>query len=172
MDKKIFATIKMVGGGKMRIALDPSSAPETVKNFTDLVGKRYYDGLCFHRVIDGFMIQGGGFRQSGDTLISAPALPPIRGEFSSNGVKNGIKHKKGVISMARTVVKNSATSQFFICVADTPFLDGEYAAFGACADEESIATAVAISKVATRTIPAGYDDVPEKPVIIETIVLE
>ena len=118
--------IEMADGGIIRIELDPASAPITCKNFEKLVSEGFYDGLIFHRVIAGFMIQGGdptgtGMGGSKDT---------IKGEFASNGVKNPISHKRGVISMARTNRPNSASSQFFICHADATFLDGQYAAFG------------------------------------------
>lgn len=168
----ITATIILEDGRKMRLNLREDVAPISVKNFVELAEKKYYDGLCFHRVIDGFMIQGGGFKAAGSSLIPAPELKPIKGEFESNGVSNTLKHKTGVISMARTPIKDSATSQFFICVADTPFLDGEYAAFGECADKESIDTAVAIGKVKTHTLPYGYGDVPVTPVVIKTITIE
>lgn len=159
-------------GEQIRLKLDPSAAPISVGNFTALAKDKYYDGLCFHRVIDGFMIQGGGLRDEGGRLFPAPELKPIKGEFASNGVKNPIKHKTGVISMARTMIKDSATSQFFICVADTPFLDGEYAAFGTCADPQSVAVAKKIAKVATHTIPQGYADVPVEPIVIKTVIVE
>ena len=166
------ATIILKDGRQIRLNLNEKAAPISVGNFVELAEKKYYDGLCFHRVIDGFMIQGGGLRAEGGRLISAPELKPIKGEFESNGVKNPIKHKTGVISMARTPIKDSATSQFFICVADTPFLDGEYAAFGECADKESVDTAIAIGKVETHTLPYGYDAVPVTPVVIKTVVIE
>ena len=167
-----FAVIQLEDGRRMKFKLREDVAPISVDNFVKLAEKRYYDGLCFHRVIDGFMIQGGGFTAGASSLRPAPELKPIKGEFESNGVHNTLKHKKGVISMARTPLKDSATSQFFICVADTPFLDGEYAAFGESVDNDSINTAVAIGKVPTHTLPYGYGDVPVTPVVIKTITIE
>ena len=110
--------------GKFVMELYPKYAPETVRNFADLVNSGFYDGLIFHRVIPGFMAQGG--QGSPDK-----ELEPIKGEFRSNGFSdNTLKHERGVVSMARTPDKDSATSQFFICFEDSPHLDGEYAAFG------------------------------------------
>ena len=109
--------------GTVTLELDPNAAPETVNNFVDLAASGFYDGLKFHRIMDGFMIQGGA-----DPTAD---LQPIKGEFASNGVNNTISHVEGVISMARVPGDpNSATSQFFITVADSTFLDGDYAAFG------------------------------------------
>ena len=148
--------IKLKDGRKMNATLDESAAPETVANFAKLVDEKFFDGLIFHRVIPGFMIQGGGMDAS------------IKGEFASNGVKNPISHVPGVLSMARTQVKDSASSQFFVCVADCTFLDGEYAAFGKLDDKESLDVAISISTV--RTGRYGYfDDVPLEPVVIDTI---
>lgn len=112
--------------GKVVLELDGSQAPITVTNFVNLVNSQFYDGLTFHRIMDGFMVQGGdptgtGFGGSSQT---------IKGEFAQNGVENNISHKTGVISMARSSNMDSASSQFFICVADDEFLDGSYAAFG------------------------------------------
>ncbi len=119
-------TIEMESGQKIQIELYPEVAPITVANFVKLVESNYYDGLTFHRVIPGFMIQGGCPKGTG---IGGPGYQ-IRGEFSSNGVKNDLKHSRGVISMARAMDPNSAGSQFFIMVADSNHLDGQYASFG------------------------------------------
>ncbi len=118
--------IEMENGGNIVVELYPDKAPETVANFQKLVGEGFYDGLTFHRVIPGFVIQGGdpegtGMGGSGKT---------IKGEFLSNGVANDLKHEKGVLSMARSKMPDSASSQFFICVEAAPHLDGSYAAFG------------------------------------------
>ena len=121
------ATITMKDGGVMKLELYPDVAPNTVKNFISLANKGFYDGLIFHRIIAGFMIQGGGYTAEG---MPADVDYAIKGEFASNGVKNDLKHVRGVISMARTQVRDSASSQFFIMHADAPHLDGEYAAFG------------------------------------------
>jgi len=120
------ATIEMADGGVITIELDLQAAPNTVKNFIALVKNSFYDNLIFHRAIPGFMLQGGCPQGSG---MSGPGYT-IKGEFSKNGFSNPIMHKRGVISMARTADPNSAGSQFFIMVADSPHLDGQYAAFG------------------------------------------
>ncbi len=168
MEKTVKIMIEMQDGGVMNLELYPELAPITVNNFVDLCNRGYYDGLCFHRVIDGFMIQGGGFTHSGGRLLPKGGAKEIKGEFASNGVNNPVKHTAGTISMARTMVKDSASSQFFICVADTPFLDGEYAAFGRVCDAESLNKAVSIGKVKTGRVEY-YDDVPVNPVVIKTI---
>ena len=169
MENKISAVIEFVGGKKINLELYPDVAPISVDNFVKLCKAGFYDGLCFHRVIPGFMIQGGGFvAKDGGLKNKDPLTAAIKGEFASNGVKNDLKHTAGVISMARTMIKDSATSQFFICVADTPFLDGEYAAFGKVADEESLKVAISVSKVQTGSW-RGYDDVPVRPVEIQSV---
>ena len=117
----------MTDGQKFVMEVYPKVAPITVDNFLSLVEEGFYDGLTFHRIIDGFMAQGGAFdpvNQSND-----PAAK-IKGEFSSNGVENNLSHRRGVVSMARTNIPDSASSQFFICYGDASYLDGEYAAFG------------------------------------------
>jgi peptidyl-prolyl cis-trans isomerase B (cyclophilin B) len=118
--------IEMQNGNAMDVELFPAVAPITVENFLKLVGENFYDGLIFHRVIPGFMIQGGCPQGTG---TGGPGHT-IKGEFSGNGVPNDLKHVRGVISMARSGMPNSAGSQFFIMVEDAPFLDGQYAAFG------------------------------------------
>ena len=159
--------IEFTDGKKINLELYPEHAPITVENFLSLVKKGFYDGLCFHRVIENFMIQGGGFIYD-DGLIQKPAPKTIKGEFIANGVNNKLKHTAGVISMARTMVKDSASSQFFICTVDTPHLDGQYAAFGKVIDKESLETAIAISKVETGYVDY-YSDVPIEPIVIKTI---
>ncbi len=118
--------IEMEDGGIMEGELYEDIAPKTVENFVSLIEKNFYDGLIFHRVIPGFMIQGGCPNGNG---MGGPGYT-IDGEFTSNGFKNDLKHSRGVLSMARAMDPNSAGSQFFIMVADAPHLDGEYAAFG------------------------------------------
>ena len=166
MENVIDAVIELQSGKKIILELYPATAPITVENFTKLCNQGFYDGLCFHRVIPGFMIQGGGFAFA-EGLTPKPA-ESIKGEFRSNGVANDLKHEPGVISMARTSAKNSASSQFFICVAPCNYLDGEYAAFGRVKDEESLKTAKEISEVKTGKW-MNYDDVPVTPVVIKTI---
>ena len=133
----MYAQIKLSNGKNINVELYENVAPISVKNFIDLANSGYYKGTIFHRIIEDFMIQGGGYIVKDNTLMEAPELKPIKGEFKSNGVENNLKHELGVLSMARTSIKDSATSQFFICSANTPWLDGEYAAFGKTTDEES-----------------------------------
>jgi peptidyl-prolyl cis-trans isomerase B (cyclophilin B) len=156
--QKPVVEITMQDGGKIDIELDPSEAPDTVKNFLKLVNEGFYDGLTFHRIIPGFMIQGGD--PEGTGLGGSDAT--IKGEFSSNGVKNSISHERGVISMARSNDPDSASSQFFITNADSVFLDGEYAAFGRVTS--GMDTVDQISAVKT-----GANDAPETPVVIASI---
>ena len=118
--------ITMENGDIMEFEMYPDVAPKTVQNFVDLINKHFYDGLIFHRVIPGFMIQGGDPEGNG---MGGPGYS-IKGEFLSNGFKNDLKHTRGVLSMARAMDPNSAGSQFFIMVADAPHLDGDYAGFG------------------------------------------
>lgn len=124
--KNPIVTIEMENGNKIKVELYPEVAPETVKNFVSLVGKGFYDGIIFHRVIPGFMIQGGDPQGNG----TGGCGHSIKGEFTANGFRNDLKHTKGVISMARTADPNSAGSQFFLMAADSPHLDGQYASFG------------------------------------------
>lgn len=124
--KNPVVTIEMENGQKIKIELYPEIAPETVKNFISLVSKGFYDGVIFHRVIPGFMIQGGDPSGNG---TGGPGYN-IKGEFTANGFENNLKHDRGVISMARTANPNSAGSQFFLMVANSPHLDGQYASFG------------------------------------------
>lgn len=122
--------IEMESGSSLVLRLDVKSAPLTVRNFQKLVGEGFYNGLIFHRVIAGFMVQGGDPTGTG----MGGSKERIKGEFRMNGVANPLSHKRGVISMARTNAPDSASSQFFICHADAPFLDGQYAAFGEVVD--------------------------------------
>lgn len=161
--------IELRNGKFMDVNLDEKSAPLTVENFLKYVDDGFYNGLIFHRVIPGFMIQGGGFKDDEPGIIEKPSkYPPIKGEFASNGINNPIKHVPGTISMARTYVKDSATSQFFICVAPCEYLDGEYAAFGKLADNDSLKVAIGISDEYTHSW-RGYDDIPDNAVVIKTI---
>ena len=121
-----YVKIEMESGSALVLKLDAASAPLTVQNFKKLVGQGFYNGLIFHRVIAGFMVQGGDPTGTG----MGGSKETIKGEFLMNGVRNTLSHKRGVISMARTNMPNSASSQFFICHDDATFLDGQYAAFG------------------------------------------
>ncbi len=142
--------IEMENGGKIELELYPEAAPKTVENFLKLVGEGFYDGLTFHRVIPGFMIQGGDPLGNG----MGGSENKIRGEFRSNGHNNPIKHERGVISMARAYDKNSASSQFFIMHANAPHLDGEYAAFGKVVSGIEVVDEIA-------SIPTDYSDRPK-----------
>ena len=126
MNKTINIAITMENGGVITAELYPDIAPATVENFVSLAKKNFYDGVIFHRVIPGFMIQGG---DPDGTGMGGPGYS-IKGEFTSNGFENNLKHERGVLSMARTSNPNSAGSQFFIMVKSAPYLDGQYASFG------------------------------------------
>ena len=141
-----YVKIEMESGSSLVLKLDAESAPITVRNFQKLVGDGFYDGLIFHRVIAGFMVQGGDPTGTG----MSGSKQTIKGEFLMNGVRNRISHKRGVISMARTNDPNSASSQFFICHADATFLDGQYAAFGAVV--EGISTVDEIAAAPTNAM--------------------
>lgn len=155
-------TIEMQNGDKMTVKLMPEIAPITVENFKNLVSESYYDGIIFHRVISGFMIQGGDPTGTG----MGGSKKTIKGEFRMNGVKNDLSHKRGVISMARTQIPNSASSQFFICHADATFLDGQYAAFGYVV--EGIETVDKIAAVKTDGRDKPYEDQVMKSVYFVT----
>ena len=170
MNNTVKAKIEFMSGDVINLELYPDEAPITVANFVKLCNAGFYDGLCFHRVIDGFMIQGGGFVYDPRKGLIQKNGETIKGEFASNGVNNTVSHKLGVISMARTPDKNSASSQFFICVADVPYLDRDYAAFGKCADEASIKTAVKLGKAKTGRWQ-HFSDVPFDPIVIKTITV-
>ena len=148
-DKNPIVTIKMRNGKEIKIELYPSVAPNTVNNFISLVKKGFYDGLTFHRVIAGFMIQGGCPDGTG---MGGPGYS-IRGEFSSNGIPNPIKHKRGVVSMARAMNPNSAGSQFFIMHEDAPHLDGQYAAFGKVVEGMDVVDKIAAAPTDRRDRP-------------------
>ncbi len=161
---KIKFTITMNDGSKMTGELYPDLAPITVENFVKLCESKFYDGLIFHRVIDGFMIQGGGYDKN---FNAKEKLSPIKGEFYDNGVTNALKHEKGVISMARTNEPDSATSEFFIVDEASPFLDGMYAAFGKITTGLNVLEK--ISKAETETNEKGFADAPKKAIIIKSI---
>lgn len=151
MNKNPIVTIEMENGGIIKIELFPDIAPNTVRNFISLVQNNFYDGLIFHRVIPEFMIQGGCPEGLG---TGSPGYS-IRGEFSSNGFQNSLKHQRGVISMARSMQPNSAGSQFFIMVANAPHLDGQYAAFGKVLEGMDEADRIVMSE-------RSYNDKPKK----------
>ncbi len=172
MPKNYYVKIKLTNQKEINLCLSEKDAPKSVNQFVDLVKKNFFDGTIFHRVIDNFMIQTGGYKIVDNALTEMDGAPTIEGEFASNGFKdNTIKHKLGVISMARTSVKNSATSQFFICSADCSFLDGEYAAFGYTTDEESNEVIKEVAKVKTYAPHPAFADFPVEPIGITTIEL-
>lgn len=152
--------IEMENGAKIKIELDRTAAPNTVNNFLSLANKGFYNGLIFHRVIPGFMIQGGCPDGTG---MGGPGYS-IKGEFAANGVKNPIKHKRGVISMARAMNPNSAGSQFFIMHQGAPHLDGQYAAFGHVVEGMETVDAIAAT-------PTNFSDRPLDPQRIKSITL-
>ncbi len=152
--------IEMENGGEIKLELYPEAAPITVKNFEKLVSRGFYDGLTFHRVIRGFMIQGGCPQGNG----MGGADENIIGEFKANGHDNPIKHERGVISMARAYNPNSASSQFFIMHENAPHLDGQYAAFGKVISGMDVVDEIA-------SIPTDYSDRPKIAVRIKKIYL-
>ena len=153
--------IEMENGKKIKIELYPEIAPISCENFEKLVKSGFYDGLTFHRVIPGFMIQGGCPKGNG---TGGPGWQ-IKGEFAANGVKNDLKHTRGVLSMARSMMPDSAGSQFFIMHEDAPHLDGNYAAFGKVI--EGIEVVDEIAETAT-----DYNDKPVKPQVMKKVTIE
>ena len=153
--------IEMENGKKIKIELYPDKAPITVENFEKLVKEGFYNGLCFHRVISGFMIQGGDPLGNG----TGGSKNKIKGEFRSNGVSNDIKHVRGVISMARSANPDSASSQFFIMHKDAPHLDGQYAAFGKVTEGIEVVDEIA-------AVQTDFRDKPTVPQIMKSVTLE
>ena len=154
-------TIEMESGGVIVLELYPEIAPNTVANFVELAGSGFYDGLIFHRVIAGFMIQGGDPNGVG---TGGPGYT-IKGEFAANGVENDLSHVRGVISMARARAYDSAGSQFFIMHQDAPYLDGQYAAFGAVIQGQDVVDAIA-------TTPTGANDRPVEEQKIRSVTVD
>lgn len=154
-------TIEMENGDVMKAELYPEIAPNTVNNFISLINKGFYDGVCFHRVISGFMIQGGDPKGNG---TGGPGYS-IKGEFSGNGFKNELKHDRGVLSMARTMAPNSAGSQFFIMHENSPHLDGQYAAFGKLIEGIDVVDKIC----AVRT---DYNDRPRTPQVMKKVTVD
>ncbi|MBQ9777508.1 MAG: peptidylprolyl isomerase [Clostridia bacterium] len=150
--------------GTMVAELYPEMAPKTVANFLKLANEKFFDGLIFHRVISGFMLQGGGYYED----MSEKDTPAIRGEFRANGfAQNTLKHTRGVLSMARTMDPNSASSQFFVMHKAAPHLDGQYAGFGKVIEGDEVIDRIA--SVQTGNYGFYMQDVPVDPVVIETI---
>ena len=154
-------TITMTNGDVMKAELYPEIAPNTVNNFISLVQKGFYDGLIFHRVISGFMIQGGDPQGTG---MGGPGYS-IKGEFAMNGVRNDLKHTRGVLSMARSMMPNSAGSQFFIMHANAQHLDGQYAAFGKVVEGLDV-----VDKIAS--VRTGWQDKPVEEQKIQSMTVE
>jgi len=153
--------IEMENGKEIKIELYPDIAPISCENFEKLVNDGFYDGLCFHRVISGFMIQGGCPEGTG---MGGPGWT-IKGEFAANGVKNDLKHTRGVLSMARSMMPDSAGSQFFIMHQDAPHLDGQYAAFGKVIEGIEVVDEIAAVKT-------NFDDKPLEPQIIKKMYIK
>ena len=154
-------TIEMENGDVMKAELYPEIAPNTVNNFISLINKGYYDGVIFHRVIRGFMLQGG---DPDGTGMGGPGYS-IKGEFTSNGFQNDLKHEPGVLSMARTMFPDSAGSQFFIMHQTSPHLDGDYAAFGKVIEGQDVVDAIAV-------VDTDYQDRPRNPQIMKTVTVD
>ena len=161
MAQNPIVTITMKGGDVMKLELYPEIAPESVNNFVSLVNKGFYNGLIFHRVIRGFMIQGGCPDGNG---MGGPGYS-IPGEFAMNGFENTLKHTEGVLSMARSMMPDSAGSQFFIMHKNSPHLDGQYAAFGKIVEGMDI-----VNKIAET--PTDYSDRPLEDQVVETVTVE
>lgn len=161
MEENTIVTFEMDNGKKFTVELLPEFAPETVENFIDLVSEGFYDGLTFHRIIPGFMAQGGDPEGTG----MGGSGTNIRGEFAQNGITNNLKHERGVISMARSMMPDSASSQFFICFEDAPHLDGSYAAFGRVTDGMDVVDEMA-------EVPTDMNDKPLEPVIMKKVYIE
>lgn len=161
MSANPIVTIKMYDGGVIKAELYPEVAPNTVANFISLINKGFYNDLIFHRVIPGFMIQGGCPNGNG---MGGPGYE-IPGEFTGNGFENNLKHSRGVLSMARTMIPDSAGSQFFIMHEDAPHLDGQYAAFGMVTEGMDV-----VDKIAARK--TGWGDKPIQPQIMKKVTVE
>ena len=154
-------TIEMEDGGVMKAELYPEIAPNTVNNFISLVKKGFYDGVIFHRVIPGFMIQGGDPKGVG---VGGPGYC-IKGEFTANGFRNDLRHSRGVLSMARTMAPNSAGSQFFVMHEDSPHLDGQYASFGKVIEGIEV-----VDKIAS--VRTDYNDKPRIPQVMKKVTVD
>lgn len=181
VDKSNAVHIKIIleDGREMKADLYPKVAPLSVENFVGLIEDKFFDGIVFHRVIEGFMIQGGGYDKTFyEGNFNQKETEAIKGEFSGNGVKNNLKHAKGVLSMARTNDPNSASSQFFIMHETSPHLDGQYAAFGEITEGIEVVDEIAAGETKTlsgkltfngQEYQQNMSDVPAEPVVIKTI---
>ena len=162
MAQNPIVTIEMEDGGVMKAELYPDVAPNTVNNFISLIQKGYYDGLIFHRVIPGFMIQGGCPDGTG---MGGPGYS-IKGEFTGNGFQNNLVHDRGVLSMARTMAPDSAGSQFFVMVEKAPHLDGQYAAFGKVIEGMEVADAIVVNT------KRDWNDKPRQPQRMKKVTVD
>ncbi len=161
MAQNPIVTFTMENGDVIKVELYPEICPNTVNNFISLINKKFYDGVFFHRVINGFMLQGGDPEGTG---MGGPGYE-IKGEFASNGFKNDMKHTAGVLSMARTMIPDSAGSQFFIMHKDAPHLDGEYAAFGKVTEGMDV-----VNKIAE--VQTDFQDRPVVPQRMKTVTVD
>ena len=161
MNQNPIVTIEMESGANIKIELYPEIAPNTVNNFISLVKSGFYDGTIFHRVIPGFMIQGGDPEGTG---MGGPGYC-IKGEFTSNGFRNDLRHTRGVLSMARAMDPNSAGSQFFIMVANAPHLDGDYASFGMVIEGQEEADRIV-------NVKRNWSDKPKTPETMKKVTVE
>ena len=161
MNQNPIVTIEMESGANIKIELYPEIAPNTVNNFISLVKSGFYDGTIFHRVIPGFMIQGGDPQGTG---MGGPGYC-IKGEFTSNGFRNDLRHTRGVLSMARAMDPNSAGSQFFIMVANAPHLDGDYASFGMVIEGQEEADRIV-------NVKRNWSDKPKTPETMKKVTVE
>lgn len=160
-NKNPIVTFEMENGDVFKAELYPEIAPNTVKNFISLVNHNFYDGVIFHRVIKGFMIQGGDPEGIG---IGGPGYA-IKGEFAANGFENNLKHDRGVLSMARSMMPDSAGSQFFVMHKDSPHLDGQYAAFGRVIEGMDVVDKIAETKT-------NFQDKPKQDQVMKSVTVE
>ncbi len=167
-DNEIEADIIFTNGEIVELELYPEVAPKTVANFVKNVQEGFYSGTIFHRVIEGFMVQGGGYDEE---FNRKSVSETVEGEFDANGIDNNLKHTRGVISMARTNAPNSASTQFFIMHADAPHLDGQYAAFGRVVSGMEVIDEIAESPIRDNA-PNGLADVPEELFVIQDRIIE
>ena len=161
MAQNPIVTFTMEDGGVFKAELYPEVAPQSVNNFISLINKNFYDGLIFHRVIKGFMIQGGDPEGTG---MGGPGYS-IKGEFASNGFKNDLKHTEGVLSMARSMFPDSAGSQFFVMHKTSPHLDGDYAAFGKVTEGMDVVNRIA-------EVDTDFNDKPRTPQVMKSVTVE
>lgn len=170
---EMLAHIILTNDKTINLELYPEMAPKSVANFVKLAKSGYYKGIIFHRIIKDFMIQTGGYRIVDGALEESRDVPSIKGEFASNGFHtNTLKHELGVISMARTSVPDSASSQFFLCAGTATWLDGEYAAFGKTIDEDSNKVILEVAEMPVGNIGGGFQHFPYEEIGLKDIIIE